>query len=138
MDRYPDISEHGLIGDLQTAALVSTNGTIDWFLLSPFRLPQRLRVLLDHERGGHFHISPHRNDYVSRELYFPDTAILITRFMTADGVGEVIDFMPVVESEASVHHQLVRVVRGRNLAIISVTYGWSNAGRSSEHPRRMS
>ncbi len=80
MDRYPDISEHGLIGDLQTAALVSTDGTIDWFCCPRFDSLSIFASLLDHERGGHFHIGPDRDDYVSRQLYFPDTAILITRW----------------------------------------------------------
>jgi GH15 family glucan-1,4-alpha-glucosidase len=111
IDSYPPISEHGLIGDLQTAALVSTNGTIDWFCCPRFDSPSVFGSLLDHEHGGHFRVTPDRDDYVSRQLYFPDTAILNTRFMTPDGVGEVIDFMPVIEGEATDRHRLVRVVR---------------------------
>src|SRR5215212_5192018 len=112
MDRYPEIGEHGLIGDLQTAALVSTDGTIDWFCCPRFDSPSIFASLLDHDRGGHFRIGPDRDDFVSRQLYFPDTAILITRFMTTDGVGEVIDFMPVEDSRiASDRHRLVRVLR---------------------------
>src|SRR5688572_7766405 len=99
MNRYPEISEHGLIGDLQTAALVSTDGTIDWLCFPRFDSPSVFASLLDHDRGGHFHIGPDQDDYVSRQLYFPDTAILITRFMTPDGVGEVVDFMPVLRAE---------------------------------------
>ena len=56
--------------------------------------------LLDAERGGFYRIAPDRDDYVARQLYLPDTAVLITRFMTPDGVGEVHDFMPVVEGPA--------------------------------------
>ena len=111
MDRYPDIGEHGLIGDLQTAALVSTEGTIDWFCCPRFDSPSIFASLLDHDRGGYFRIGPDRDDYVSRQLYFPDTAILITRFMTSDGVGEVVDFMPVIEGKATDRHRLVRLVR---------------------------
>ena len=111
MDRYPDIGEHGLIGDLQTAALVSTEGTIDWFCCPRFDSPSIFASLLDRDRGGHFHIGPDRDDYVSRQLYFPDTTILITRFLTPDGVGEVLDFMPVVEGLATDSHRLVRLVR---------------------------
>src|ERR687897_3712183 len=111
MNRYPDIGEHGLIGNLQTAALISTDGTIDWMCCPRFDSPSIFASLLDHDRGGHFRIGPDRDDYVSRQLYFPDTAILNTRFMTPDGVGEVIDFMPVVEGEATDRHRLVRVVR---------------------------
>src|SRR5215218_9446313 len=111
MDRYPDIGEHGLIGNLQTAALVSTDGTIDWMCCPCFDSPSIFASLLDHDRGGHFHIGPDGGDYVSRQLYFPDTAILITRFMTPDGVGEVLDFMPVVEGKATDRHRLVRLLR---------------------------
>jgi GH15 family glucan-1,4-alpha-glucosidase len=111
MDRYPDISEHGLIGDLQTAALISTDGTIDWMCCPRFDSPSIFASLLDHDRGGHFRVGPDLDDYVSRQLYFPDTAILITRFLSSDGVGEVLDFMPVVEGRATDRHRLVRLVR---------------------------
>jgi GH15 family glucan-1,4-alpha-glucosidase len=56
MNRYPDIGDHGLIGDLQTAALVSTDGTIDWFCCPRFDSPSVFASLLDHDRGGHFRI----------------------------------------------------------------------------------
>ena len=111
MDRYPDVSKHGLIGDLQTAALVSTDGTIDWMCCPRFDSSSIFASLLDHDSGGHFRVAPDRDDYVSRQLYFPDTAILITRFMTPDGAGEVVDFMPVIEGSATDRHRLVRLVR---------------------------
>jgi GH15 family glucan-1,4-alpha-glucosidase len=112
MDRYPPIAEHGLIGDLQTAALVTTDGTVDWWCCPRFDSPSVFASLLDHDNGGRFRIGPEGDDYVTRQLYFPDTAILITRFMTPDGVGEVIDFMPVEDPDrASDRHRLVRVVR---------------------------
>jgi len=109
--RYPNISDHGLIGDLQTAALVSTDGVLDWFCCPRFDSPSVFASLLDAERGGHFRIAPDRDDYVSRQLYLPDTAILITRFMTPDGVGEVHDFMPVTGSTVTDRHRLVRNIR---------------------------
>jgi len=108
---YPPISEHGLIGDLQTAALVSTDGTIDWFCPPRFDSPSVFASLLDRKRGGHFSITPATDHYVSKQLYLPGTAILITRFLTPDGVGEVGDFMPVVEGNATDRHRIVRVVR---------------------------
>lgn len=111
MERYPNISDHGLIGDLQTAALVTTDGTIDWFCFPRFDSPSVFASLLDADRGGHFKIGPGREDYVSRQLYFPETAMLITRFMTPDGVGEVMDFMPVIEGPPTDRHRLVRHLR---------------------------
>ncbi len=111
MARYPNISDHGLIGDLQTAALVTTDGTVDWFCCPRFDSPSVFASLLDADRGGHFQIRPDRDDYVSKQLYLPDTAILVTRFMTPDGVGEVHDFMPVAGTTATDRHRLVRNIR---------------------------
>jgi GH15 family glucan-1,4-alpha-glucosidase len=109
--RYPNIGDHGLIGDLQTAALVSTDGALDWFCCPRFDSPSVFASLLDAGRGGFYRIAPDRDDYVTRQLYLPDTAILITRFMTPDGVGEVHDFMPVIEGAATGRHRLVRNIR---------------------------
>ena len=111
MERYPNISDHGLIGDLQTAALVSTDGTVDWFCCPRFDSPSVFASLLDADKGGYFRIAPDTSDYVSRQLYFPDTAMLITRFMTPDGVGEVTDFMPVAGTTPTGRHRLVRLLR---------------------------
>ena len=111
-DRYPPIAEHGLIGDLQTAALVATDGTVDWFCCPRFDSPSVFASLLDHERGGHFQVAPESHECARRQLYLPGSAVLITRFMTDDGVGEVVDFMPIHEPErATDHHRLVRAVR---------------------------
>jgi GH15 family glucan-1,4-alpha-glucosidase len=111
LSSYPNISDHGLIGDLQTAALVTTDGVLDWFCLPRFDSPSVFASLLDTNRGGYYKIAPDRDDYVSKQLYLPDTAILVTRFMTPDGVGEVHDFMPVIEGPATDRHRLVRNIR---------------------------
>ncbi|HSR85687.1 MAG TPA: glycoside hydrolase family 15 protein [Streptosporangiaceae bacterium] len=111
MDRYPNISDHGLIGDLQTAALVTTDGSIDWFCCPRFDSPSIFASLLDADKGGYFRIAPDRDDYVTRQLYLPDNALLITRFMTPDGVGEVQDFMPVIEGKPTNRHRIVRKLR---------------------------
>ena len=111
MPRYPDIGNHGLIGDLQTAALVSTDGTVDWFCCPRFDSPSVFASLLDAERGGYFRVAPEGSDYVSRQLYLPDTGMLITRFMTPDGVGEVTDFMPIAGTRPTDRHRLVRQLR---------------------------
>ncbi len=111
MERYPNISDHGLIGDLQTAALVTTDGTVDWFCCPRFDSPSVFASLLDAGKGGYFKIAPDRDDYITKQLYFPDNAMLITRFMTPDGVGEVQDFMPVIEGKPTDRHRLVRLLR---------------------------
>jgi GH15 family glucan-1,4-alpha-glucosidase len=111
MDRYPNISDHGLIGDLQTAALVTTDGTVDWFCCPRFDSPSVFASLLDADKGGFFRICPDTSDYVTRQLYFPDSAVLLTRFMTPDGVGEVTDFMPIAGATPTDRHRLVRMLR---------------------------
>ncbi|WP_392669253.1 glycoside hydrolase family 15 protein [Streptomyces sp. LN785] len=111
-DRYPPIAEHGLVGDLQTAALVSSRGVIDWFAAPRFDSPSIFAALLDSERGGYFELAPEHPDSTCKQLYYPDTAVLVTRFMSPDGVGEVIDYMPPdLTGVATDRHTLVRVVR---------------------------
>jgi pentatricopeptide repeat protein len=111
LDRYPNISDHGLIGDLQTAALVTTDGTVDFFCCPRFDSPSVFASLLDADRGGYFRIAPASDNYVTKQLYLPNTAILVTRFLTPDGVGEVQDFMPVIEGRPTDRHRLVRKLR---------------------------
>ncbi|MET0951670.1 MAG: glycoside hydrolase family 15 protein [Aeromicrobium sp.] len=112
MSAYPLISDHGLVGDLQTAALVSTDGTIDWFCSPRFDSPSIFGCLLDHERGGHCRIRPTAPEVTRKQLYIPDTAALVTRFLTEDGVGEVVDFMPINDpTTATEEHWIVRMVR---------------------------
>jgi GH15 family glucan-1,4-alpha-glucosidase len=110
----PPIAEHGLIGDLQTAALVATDGTIDWYCCPRFDSPSVFARLLDNRRGGYFRISPQHEQYVVKQLYFPDTAVLITRYMSEEGVAELIDFMPIADNPtvATERHRIVRVMRG--------------------------
>jgi pentatricopeptide repeat protein len=111
VQRYPNISDHGLIGDLQTCALVTTEGTVDFFCSPRFDSPSIFASLLDADRGGYCSVKPAAEGYITRQLYLPNTAMLITRFMTPDGVGEVLDFMPVIEGKPTDRHQLVRHLR---------------------------
>jgi GH15 family glucan-1,4-alpha-glucosidase len=112
MERYPDIADHGLIGDLQTAALVSTDGTIDWFCAPRFDSPSIFASLLDAEKGGYFSTRPAEGHYVTKQMYVPGTAILVTRFLAEGGVAEVVDFMPISdEVKTTQRHRLCRLVR---------------------------
>jgi GH15 family glucan-1,4-alpha-glucosidase len=109
---YPLIADHGLIGDLQTAALVSTHGSIDWFCTPRFDSPSVFGAILDRQQGGHFRIRPTQDAFATKQLYLPDTAVLTTRFLTEDGVGEVVDFMPVTRgTQATENHRIVRLLR---------------------------
>jgi GH15 family glucan-1,4-alpha-glucosidase len=110
------IADHGLIGDLQTSALVTTDGSIDWFCSPRFDSPSIFGALLDDERGGRFRIRPSEAGYTAKQMYFPDTAILVTRFYTETGMGQVVDFMPPAGAVATDRHRIVRLlqcVRGR-------------------------
>src|SRR3954462_6527313 len=111
MHDFTPIENHGLIGDLQTAALVATDGTIDWFCTPRFDSPSIFASLLDRHRGGFFRIAPEGDGYVTKQLSLPGTAILITRFISESGVGEVVDFMPVTDAVATERHRIVRLVR---------------------------
>ncbi|MGW3832478.1 glycoside hydrolase family 15 protein [Streptomyces microflavus] len=112
MDRYPPIADHGLVGDLQTAALISSQGVVDWFAAPRFDSPSIFAALLDHERGGFFRLSPDGGTHTCKQLYYPDTAVVVTRFMAPDGVGEVLDWMtPVRSGGPTDRHTLVRTVR---------------------------
>src|SRR4051812_17913159 len=109
-DEYLPIAEHGVIGDLHTVALVGTDGTIDWYCPLRFDSPSVFAAILDRRRGGHWRIAPRTAEGTVKQLYFPDTNVLITRFLTPVGVGEVQDFMPVEGATETHRHRLVRRV----------------------------
>ncbi|NRQ49792.1 glycoside hydrolase family 15 protein [Aeromicrobium stalagmiti] len=106
---WPAIEDHGLIGDLRTAALVGTNGTIDWFCAPRFDSPSIFGAILDQQEGGSWQIAPTCGATRTQQFYFPDSAILATRFLTEEGVVEVHDFMPVLQAGDPDHRQ--RLVR---------------------------
>ena len=113
MDAQP-IENHGIVGDLHTAALVGMDGSIDFMCFPRFDSPTLFAALLDPEKGGRFQIAPAQPDrFHPKQFYFPDTNMLLTRFLSHDGVAEVSDFMPIQHLGHS--HDLVRrvkVVRG--------------------------
>jgi GH15 family glucan-1,4-alpha-glucosidase len=94
-ETYQPIENYGVIGDLHTVALVSTSGSIDFCSFPTFDSPTIFAALLDHQRGGRFSIHPSQPDTADKQLYLPDTNVLITRFLSDEGLGEVSDFMPV-------------------------------------------
>ena len=114
---YLPIGDYAVIGNLHTVALLGKNGSIDWCCIPRFDAPSVFGALLDAEKGGFFRIAPPETPGMERkQLYLPDTNILITRFLTVDGVGEIIDFMPIKQAGSATHqHHLMRsvqVVRG--------------------------
>ncbi|WP_225307172.1 glycoside hydrolase family 15 protein [Adhaeribacter soli] len=95
--RYQPIENYGIIGDLNTIALVGLNGSIDFMCFPDFDSPSIFAALLDADKGGRFEIRPEFLEMKTKQLYLPDTNVLLTRFLSADGVGEITDFMPVEE-----------------------------------------
>ncbi|GAA5038430.1 GH15 family glucan-1,4-alpha-glucosidase [Thermocatellispora tengchongensis] len=105
---YVPIADHGMIGDLRTIALVGSNGTIDWYCCPSFDSPSVFAAILDAGRGGAFELAA-GTPAKTKQFYFPDTNVLITRFYTDDGVGEIQDFMPVTgEAGEADRHRLIR------------------------------
>ena len=92
---YQPIENYGVIGDLHTVALVGMNGSIDFCSFPKFDSPTIFAALLDQHRGGRFSIHPAVDDVSYKQLYLPDTNVLISRFLSDDGLSEVSDFMPV-------------------------------------------
>jgi len=114
---YERIEDHGVIGNMRTAALVSVRGAIDWYCFPRFDSPSVFAALLDDEKGGSFNIRPLEDRVIYKQLYWPDTNVLLTRFLSPDGVGEIEDFMPVGRAArlAGCEDEIVRrvkVVRG--------------------------
>ena len=108
---YLPIEDHGIIGDLHTVALVGNEGTIDWFCAERFDSPSLFGSILDADSGGCFSLQPVGERFTTKQLYLPGTAVLVTRFFTESGVGEISDFMPLEDSSCSIVRR-IEVVRG--------------------------
>lgn len=105
---YQPIENYGIIGDLNTVALVGLNGSIDFMCFPDFDSPTVFAALLDKTKGGFFRIAPEVESYKQKQLYLPDTNVLLTRFLEKEGVGEITDFMPV--ETMLIGKELVRIV----------------------------
>jgi GH15 family glucan-1,4-alpha-glucosidase len=95
---YQPIEDYGVVGNLRTTALIGKNGSVDWFCYPHFDSPSVFGAILDEHKGGYFRIEPIAAEVTHKQVYWPDTNILVTRFLSNDGVGEIIDFMPVSHS----------------------------------------
>ena len=114
---YQPIENYGIIGDMHTVALVGTDGSIDWLCVPDFDSPSVFAAILDDGKGGCFKIAPVGDDVTCKQFYWPDTNVLITRFLGPHGAAELADFMPAGRAVSGDRHclQLVRritAVRG--------------------------
>ncbi|WP_447980255.1 glycoside hydrolase family 15 protein [Candidatus Nitrospira bockiana] len=109
---YQPIENYGIIGNMRTAALVGINGSIDWFCFPHFDSPSVFAAILDDAKGGRFDIVAQDEGIRTKQFYWPETNVLVTRYLSPDGVGEIEDFMPVgLPRHSPWHDQLVRRVR---------------------------
>jgi GH15 family glucan-1,4-alpha-glucosidase len=109
---YNRIEDHGIIGNMHTAALVAVDGAIDWLCFPRFDSPSVFAAILDDRKGGHFKISPAGSGVHSKQFYWPETNVLITRFFAPEGVAHVTDYMPVgLAPEEPGYRSLVRNIR---------------------------
>ena len=92
---YQPIEDYGVIGNMRTVALVGKNGSIDWYCSPNFDSPSVFAAILDDKKGGRFKIAPTAEGVTEKQLYWPETNVLVTRFLSPDGVAEVLDYMPV-------------------------------------------
>ena len=109
---YQPIENYGIIGDLHTIALANLSGSIDFMCFPNFDSPSIFARLLDDKKGGYYCIHPAFSEMKTKQLYMPDTNVLLTRFLSADGVGEVTDFMPVGHLEEKKLIRRVTTIRG--------------------------
>jgi GH15 family glucan-1,4-alpha-glucosidase len=110
---YQPIENYGIIGDMNTIALVGLNGAIDFMCFPRFDSPSVFAALLDDKKGGSFSINPVFKEMKTKQLYLPDTNVLLTRFLSSEGVGEVTDFMPVDPNGEKRLIRRVTTVRGQ-------------------------
>src|SRR5437870_4813931 len=112
---FEPIENYGVIGNMRSIALVGVNGSIDFLCYPNFDSPSVFAALLDDERGGCFQIQPQLKEKRVRQLYLPDTNILITRFLANEGVAELTDYMPIGTDEEQ-PNEIIRtlaVIRGK-------------------------
>ena len=86
---YKPIESYGVIGDLHTVALVGMDGSIDWCCLPHFDSPSIFAAILDERKGGFFKIAS-LYEAQHKQMYLPDSNVLVTRFLSPEGVGEVV------------------------------------------------
>ena len=139
---YQPIENYGVIGDLTTTALVSMEGSVDFMCFPRFDSPTIFASLLDSKRGGYFQIAPASGEFKHRQRYFPDTNILLTRFLGEQGIAAISDFMAM--QHLGHRHNLVRrvkVVRGeinfRMVCAPKFDYGRANHKIEKRNPREI-
>ncbi len=108
---YKRISDYGVIGDMHSAALVSTDGSIDWLCFPRFDSPSVFAAVLDDRQGGRFQIRPAAPAFRSKQQYLPDSNVLVTKFQAGSSSVLLTDFMPISDDITACDNQVVRLLR---------------------------
>ncbi|MBS0011842.1 MAG: glycoside hydrolase family 15 protein [Bacteroidales bacterium] len=128
---YQNIENYGMIGNMRTSALVGMDGSIDWMCFPHFDSPSIFGRMLDKDKGGYFKIAPLDTDLKHKQFYWPETNVLVTRFMGHHGVCEVVDYMPVGETRIGEQQnrlvRLVRIIRGKMIIRIECSPAFNYA-----------
>jgi GH15 family glucan-1,4-alpha-glucosidase len=106
---FQPIEDYGVIGNMKSIALVGANGSIDFLCYPNFDSPTVFAAMLDEQQGGRFQIEPQLTNTRVRQLYLPETNILLTRFLAEEGVAELTDYMP-IEKNGDQPNEIVRIV----------------------------
>ena len=106
---FQPIENYGVIGNMRSIALVGMDGSIDFLCYPDFDSPTVFVALLDANEGGRFQIQPQLTNMRIRQLYLPDTNILLTRFLAEEGVAELTDYMP-IENDVEQPNEIIRTV----------------------------
>ncbi len=109
---YQPIENYGIIGNMRTVALVGMNGSIDWYCHPQFDSSSIFGAILDDKKGGSFQISASGDGVRHKQVYWPSTNVLVTRFLLVDGIAELEDFMPVgLPADSPEYHCIYRRIR---------------------------
>jgi len=109
-EKYKKLEDYGIIGNLDTCALISRDGSIDWCCFPHIESPSVFAAILDIDKGGHFWVKP-KGKFESQQLYIEKTNILKTKFNTPSGALDIADFMPVEVAEGKTLHKHQAILR---------------------------
>ncbi|MGF1457489.1 MAG: glycoside hydrolase family 15 protein [Leptolyngbyaceae cyanobacterium] len=112
---YQPIENYGIIGNMRTTALVSLDGSIDWYCFPRHDSPSVFGAILDEDKGGFFQIKANLEEVSQKQFYWPETNVLVTRFSSDTAIGEVIDFMPIATDTPD--QWLIRQVRAKRCSM---------------------
>src|SRR6202451_2414953 len=113
---FQPIENYGVIGNMQSIALVGMSGSIDFLCYPEVDSPTVFAALLDEQKGGQYEMRPQLSKMRVRQLYLPETNILLTRFLAEEGLAELTDYMPIKQDGEQTNENIrtISVIRGND------------------------